>query len=153
MASGRTWWKIVCIFEAPRPRAAARIDGGTAFSAARVAMMIVGSVISVSTRPPTSGGRARHAGEVDEDRQAEQTVDDRGHGGEVVDVDLDEVGQPVLRRELLEIDRGGDADRQRQHEDDQHHVERAESGDADAGSFRTAGGAEGEEAGVELLAS
>ena len=41
--------------EAPRPSAAERIDGGTAASAARVAMMIVGSVISVSTRPPTSG--------------------------------------------------------------------------------------------------
>ncbi|MNY48219.1 hypothetical protein D3C86_1835390 [compost metagenome] len=54
MASGSTWWKIVCILEAPRPRAAARIDGGTAFRAARVAMMIVGRVISVRTRPPTS---------------------------------------------------------------------------------------------------
>ena len=31
------------------------IEGGTDFSAARVAMMIVGSVISVSTRPPTIG--------------------------------------------------------------------------------------------------
>ncbi|MNY62014.1 hypothetical protein D3C86_1987690 [compost metagenome] len=54
IASGRTWWKMVCIFDAPRPSAAERIDGGTAFSAARVAMMMVGKVISVSTRPPTS---------------------------------------------------------------------------------------------------
>ena len=41
--------------EAPTPSAASRIDGGTAFSAARVAMMMVGSVISASTMPPTSG--------------------------------------------------------------------------------------------------
>ena len=37
------------------PSAASRIDGGTAFSAAREAMMIVGKVKSVSTNPPTSG--------------------------------------------------------------------------------------------------
>ena len=37
------------------PSAASRIDGGTAFSAAREAMMMVGSTISASTRPPTSG--------------------------------------------------------------------------------------------------
>ena len=29
------------------------IDGGTAFNAARVAMMMVGKVVSVRTRPPT----------------------------------------------------------------------------------------------------
>ena len=54
-ASGRTWWNTVCIFDAPTPSAASRIDGGTDFSAARVEMMIVGSVISVSTSPPTMG--------------------------------------------------------------------------------------------------
>ncbi len=53
-ASGRTWWNTICVFDAPRPSAAERIEGGTARSAARVAMMMVGSVISVSTRPPTS---------------------------------------------------------------------------------------------------
>ena len=31
------------------------IEGGTAFSAARAAMMMVGSTSSASTRPPTSG--------------------------------------------------------------------------------------------------
>ncbi len=62
MASGNTWWNTACIFEAPTPSAAERIEGGTAFSAERVAMMIVGSVISVSTSPPTSAaerGRPR----------------------------------------------------------------------------------------------
>ena len=44
---------MVCIFEAPTPRAASRIEGGTDLSEARLAMMIVGRVIRVSTRPPT----------------------------------------------------------------------------------------------------
>jgi len=46
---------IICVFDAPIPSAASRIEGGTDFSAARLAMMMVGSVIKVSTRPPTSG--------------------------------------------------------------------------------------------------
>ncbi len=54
-ASGRTCWNTICIFDAPRPRAASLIDGGTALMEARAAMMITGSVISESTRPPTSG--------------------------------------------------------------------------------------------------
>ena len=37
------------------PWPAWRIQGGTAFSAERVAMMMVGSVISAMTMPPTSG--------------------------------------------------------------------------------------------------
>ena len=142
---------MVCIFDAPRPKAAERIDGGTAFKAARVAMMIVGSVINVSTRPPTTAAERGHAGEVDEDRQAEQTIDDGGNRREVVDIDLDQIGQPVLRRKLLQIDRCRNADRKGKRQDDQHHVQRAECGDADAGGFRTAGGTISEQAGVELL--
>ena len=49
----------------------------------------------------------------------------RRHGGEIVDVDLDEIGQPVLGRELLEIDRRGDADRKAQREADEEHQEGA----------------------------
>ena len=41
IASGRTWWVIVCIFDAPIPSAASRMDGGTDFRAARLAMMMV----------------------------------------------------------------------------------------------------------------
>src|SRR5690606_25099253 len=63
---------------------------------------------------------------------------------EVRYVHLDQVGPAVFRRELLEVDRGGDADRQRQHEDHDHHVGRAEDGDAEAGrlgpQFRGIGG-------------
>ena len=55
IASGRTWWVIVCIFDAPIPSAASRIDGGTDFRAARLAMMMVGRVIRVRTSPPTRG--------------------------------------------------------------------------------------------------
>jgi hypothetical protein len=54
MASGSTWWNTICMREAPNPSAAERIDGGTAASAARVAMMMVGSVIRDSVMPPTS---------------------------------------------------------------------------------------------------
>ena len=131
-ASGRMCWNTICIFEAPSPSAAERIDGGTAASAARVAMMIVGSVISDSTSPPTSGGRTRQAKEVDEHGKAEQAEHDRRHGCQIVDVDLDEIGKSRLLGELLEIDRGGDADRQRQKQHDHHHVERADDGDAHA---------------------
>ena len=37
------------------PSAASRIEGGTPRSAARVATTMIGNVISVSVRPPTSG--------------------------------------------------------------------------------------------------
>ena len=46
MDSGSTWCVITCIFEAPRPNAASRIEGGTALIAARVAIIIVGKVIN-----------------------------------------------------------------------------------------------------------
>ena len=55
MASGSTWCMTTWWREAPTPKPASRIEGGTAFSALRVTMMIVGSVISESTMPPTSG--------------------------------------------------------------------------------------------------
>ena len=56
IANGKTWCDTVCTFEAPTPRAAWRIDGGTALIAARDAMMIVGRVISASTIPPAKAG-------------------------------------------------------------------------------------------------
>ena len=37
------------------PSAASRIEGGTDFSAARLAIIIVGNVIRVNTMPPTIG--------------------------------------------------------------------------------------------------
>ncbi|MNY59935.1 hypothetical protein D3C86_1964360 [compost metagenome] len=55
MARGRTWPNTVWVRLAPMARAASRIEGGTAFSAERVAMMTVGKAIRARTRPPTSG--------------------------------------------------------------------------------------------------
>ena len=55
IARGRTWWKTVWVLDAPTPRAASRIEGGTALSAERVAMITVGMAIRARTRPPTRG--------------------------------------------------------------------------------------------------
>ena len=77
--------------EAPTPSAASRIEGGTAFSAARLAMMMVGSVISASTSPPTSGAERGRPKKLMNTARPEQAEDDRGHGRKVVDVDLDQI--------------------------------------------------------------
>ncbi len=57
-------------------------------------------------------------------REPEQAEDDRRHRGEVVDVDFDQVGEAVFRRKLLEVNRGGDADRKRQQESNQQRAQR-----------------------------
>jgi hypothetical protein len=152
MASGSTWWNTACIFEAPTPSAASRIEGGTAFSEARVEMMIVGSVISVSTSPPTSGADCGRCANWMNTARPEDAEHDRGHRGEVRDVHLDQVGEPVLRREFLEVDRGGHADRQRQRQHHQHHEERAQHRHADARRLGVVGGVgAGDEGPVEAL--
>ena len=68
--------------------------------------------------------RARQAEPAEKDRKAEQTEHDRRHGSQIVDVDLDQVGEAVLRRELLEIDRGADTDRQADQQADEQQPER-----------------------------
>ena len=151
MASGSTWWKIVCIFEAPTPSAASRIEGGTAPIGGAGGDDDGRQRHQRQHQAADQRGRARQAGEVDEHGQAEQAEDDRGHGGQVVDVDLDQVGPAVLRRELLQIDRGGDAERHGQQQHGHHHEERADQRDADAGRLRLARVAVGEQAGVEAL--
>ena len=135
IASGSTWWKIACWCDAPTPSAASLIDGGTALSAARDAMMIVGSTSSASTEAADQRRRSRQPEEIEEHRKSEQTEHDRRHGGEIVDVDLDDLGQPVLRRELLEIDRGRDADRKTE---DQRHEQRQGRADQRARECRRA---------------
>ena len=50
--------------------------------------------------------------EGDEDRQAQQAVDDRRHARQVADVDLDEAREPRVARVLLEVDRGRQAERE-----------------------------------------
>ncbi len=54
-ARGSTWCITIWFLEAPTPKAASRMEGGTDFRAARLAMMMVGRVINVSTSPPTRG--------------------------------------------------------------------------------------------------
>ena len=73
------------VLEAPIPRAASRMEGGTDLSDARLAMMMVGSVIKVSTRPPTRGVRARKAEKIKKDGQSQQAEDDGGNRRQVVD--------------------------------------------------------------------
>ena len=55
IASGKTWCVMVCIFDAPTPRAASRMLGGTARIEAREEIMMVGNVIKAKTMPPTNG--------------------------------------------------------------------------------------------------
>ena len=55
IARGNTWCKTTCIGEAPPPMPASRIDGGTDLIAALLEIIIVGKVINVRTKPPTSG--------------------------------------------------------------------------------------------------
>ena len=112
IASGRTWWNTACMGEAPTASAPSLIEGGTAPMATRAVMMMVGSVIRASVRPPTIGAERGQVQDIEEQRQAEQSEHDRGHGGEVVDVDLDEVGPAVLGGEGLEIDGGEDTERE-----------------------------------------
>ena len=85
-----------CIFDAPIPSAASRIDGGTDLRAARVAMIMVGNVISVRTNPPTIGADCRQANEVDEKRQTENAEHDRGNRSQVGDIDFNEVSPAVF---------------------------------------------------------
>jgi hypothetical protein len=95
------------------------------FSAARVAMMMVGRVIREHHAADQGAERGRPKN-LEEDGEAQQAEDDRGHGGQVVDVDLDQVGPAVLGRELLEIDRRRDAERESLHGDGGHRLQRVE---------------------------
>ena len=150
IASGSTWCNTICIFDAPRPSAASRIDGGTAVSAARDAMMITGSVIRLSTSPPTSGAERGKPNTLMNSASPSKPEHDRRHGGEVVDVDLDQVGPAIARRELFEIDRRRNAERKRQRERDEQHEERADRRAPDARELGIARIAAREEVAIEL---
>jgi hypothetical protein len=58
------------------------------------------------------------AEKADEDGQAEDAVDDRRHAGQVADVRLQESGQAAVRSIFRKVDRNPDADRKRDHGDD-----------------------------------
>ena len=71
--------------------------------------------------------------ERDEDRQAQQAVDDRRDAGEVADVDLDEPGEPGVGGVLLEVDRRRQAEREGEERDDRGQDGRADEALDDAG--------------------
>ena len=121
-----------------RRGAASRIEGGTAFRAARVAMMIVGSVISDSTMPPTSGAERGRPKKPRNTARPSKPEHDGRHSREVVDVDLDQVGQPVRRREFLQINRRGDAHGEGNQETDEQRIERADNSTGQTGLLRKA---------------
>ena len=84
-----------------------------------------------------------HAKKVQEHCQAEQTEDDRGNRCQIVDRNLNQVGQPVFRRVFLQIERGQHADREGQHQSYYHRDQRAFEGAPDThlhrvGSIRIA---------------
>jgi hypothetical protein len=95
-ASGSTWWKIACIFDAPTPSAASRIDGGTALSAAARGDDDGGQRHQREHQGANNRGRLRKANKIDEQRQAENTEHNRGNSGQIGNVDLDQIGPAVL---------------------------------------------------------
>ena len=74
---------------------------------------MIGRTRSPSVNPPAMIDRPRKSRPKNSTRmsETEQAVDDRWHAGQVGDVDLDDAGEPVVGRVLLEVDRGADADR------------------------------------------
>ena len=83
-------------------------------------------------QPADNRRRLWKTGKVDEDGQAQDTEHDGWHSGKIGDVHLNQVGPAVLRRKLFQIDRCGNADGQRQHQHDQHHIERPDDRHAQA---------------------
>ena len=99
---GTMWSRTVCHWSRrarTRPRGSSPGSSGSprAWRRSRSA----GSAAPASGRRQDALARAER---VDEQAEREQAVDDRGHAREVGDVDLDDVGDPVLRRVLLEVD-------------------------------------------------
>ncbi len=80
--------------------------------------------------------RARQAEEIQEHRKAKQAEDDGGNRREIVDVDLDKIGQPVLGGEFLEIDCCANANRQAEDQCHQRVSIEPVSAAADAGELR-----------------
>ena len=74
-----------------------------------------------------------------------------GHGGEVLQVHLDDAVPPAVPvGELLEVERRSDAERHRQERGEHHQPERAEDAGAEAGGLRADdGGVVGEQLAVE----
>ncbi len=89
IAAGSTWRQVVCHRVAPSASEPNRISCGTDLIASREAMMTTGR-ISRARVMRGGGHREAQAEGAGDQPQAEDAVDDRRHGGEVLDVDLDE---------------------------------------------------------------
>ena len=134
IAAGRTWRQIVCHWVAPRAIEPSRIEGGTARMASRPAMITTGSTSSPRVSPPASTTLPWRERAAHEEGQAEDPVDDRRDRGQVLDVHLDRAVVPALTvGVLLEVDRGGHADRHDEHRDHSHQPDRAQQRRPDAG--------------------
>ena len=156
IADGRVWRQVVCQTVAPRARASpGGCRCGTARTASRVVMMMTGRI----SRARASGTAQHDAGvlEADQrhDRDGEQAVDDGGHGGEVLQVHLDEAVPPVGRvGELLEVQRRGDAERDSHERGEAHQPQAAEDAGPESGCLRAHDrGVVGEEARCRTWAS
>ena len=55
-----------------------------------------------------NGRRARQPEKIEENGQSQQPEHDRGHSRQVVDIDLDQFGEFVVRGKLFQIDGGSD---------------------------------------------
>ena len=75
---------------------------------------------------------------VDKETKREQSVDDRRHAGQIGDVDLDDVGDPVLRRVFFKVDACRHANRHGSKSGDHHDQRRTDPGRKNAGVLRAA---------------
>ena len=143
-AAGSTWFRITSQRVAPTPNPASRMLFGTARSASAAVMITIGSTSTASVIPaammffplvdPPSPIPFTM---LDEDRQAEQPVDDRRHPGQVAHGGVDQPRRRVVGCVLLEVDGGGDPDRERQHGDDGGDDHRPDDGGRYPGRLRT----------------
>ncbi len=82
---------------------------------------------------------------IDEEAECQQAIDDGRDAGQIADVDLYDVGHPVLRRVLLQVDACGNAKGHGRERGYQHHEDGTDPGREDAGILRAARRKRGEE--------
>ena len=103
-------------------------------------------------QPTDEGRRTRQAEKIEKNGQAQQPEDDGRDGGQVVDVDLDQIGPSVLGGKLLQVNGSGHAGRKREQQGDDQGIEAAHQGPTDPRQFRFAGVPIVEESDIEGLA-
>ena len=91
-------------------RLTSRYAAGTARIASSAVRMIVGRIMNASVRPPASTDQPMLQVD-DEEDEAEQAEDDRGHARQAVGAEAHDAREPALARVLGEVDRGAEAER------------------------------------------